>query len=147
MEKNELLKKRFEFFDHTADALFRAYGKNMSEAFSNAVLALTAIMTDVELVSPNRKKTIVVESRNEEALLYDFLEEIVYLVDAENFFVSKIENMKMSCQAFGCRLEAEIFGDDASKYKVYAIVKAITYNQMAIVKEQDFVTVQVVPDL
>jgi len=147
MDKKELLEKRFEFFDHTADALFRAYGRDLIEAFSNAAFALSAIMTDIELVSPNRKRRLVVESKNEESLLYDFLEEIIYLIDAENFFLSKIAELKISCQAFKCRLEAELLGDDASNYTVYAIVKAITYNEMLIIKEPGFVTVQVVPDL
>ena len=37
---------KFKFLEHTADAKFQAFGKNLEETFANAALALTKLMTD-----------------------------------------------------------------------------------------------------
>ena len=47
--------RKYEFLDHTADAKFRAYGKNLEQAFTNAALALTNLVTDSAKVKPNIK--------------------------------------------------------------------------------------------
>ena len=43
---------KFEFFDVTADVGYRAYGKTMNDAFSNAALALFEVMTDTSNIKP-----------------------------------------------------------------------------------------------
>jgi len=90
MDKAALLKKRYEFLPHTADAKFRAYGKTLSQAFSHAAEALFMIMTEVSKVRAEMRKEVKVVSRNQQALLYDFLEELVYLVDTEGFLLSRV---------------------------------------------------------
>ena len=42
------MKKRFRFLEHTADAYVEAYGSSLEEAFENAALASTEVMTEVE---------------------------------------------------------------------------------------------------
>ena len=147
MTNEDLIKKRFEFLEHTADAKFRAYGRNLSEAFSNSVLALMQIITDVDKVVGEKRKRIEIEAKNEKALLYDFLEELVYLMDTEGFIVSKIEKLHVNERGFKWTLVATLYGDSADNYDIRTQVKAITYNDMLIAREPDFVVIQVVPDL
>jgi len=139
--------KKYEFFEHTADAKFRAYGNSLTEAFSNAALALYSIMTDVDSIEPAIQKKITVKSATRQALLYDFLEELIYLTATEGFLLSNVASISIK-QEFGYYLlNATILGDHSPKYEIYTQVKAITYNDMEIIKEGDVVTVQVVPDL
>ena len=42
---------KHKFLPHTADVKFRAYGKSLEEAFSNAALALTEVIADPKKVS------------------------------------------------------------------------------------------------
>ena len=64
---------KYEFLDHTADAKFRAYGKSLEEAFSNAAAALTGIMFDAEKVEAKTNKSIQVEAGDLKSLLVAFL--------------------------------------------------------------------------
>lgn len=139
--------KKFEFFEHTADAKFRAYGENLCEAFSNAALALFSIMTDITKISPEIRKQVTVKSVTRQALLYDFLEELVYLVDTEAFLVCQVECIEMKKESGFYFLTVRIIGDNADKYEVHTQIKAITYNDMFITEEPGFVMVQVVPDI
>ena len=124
--------KKFTFLEHTADIKFQAFGKTLNEAFENAALALKEVISGKLKVKVRINKKIKVEGRDNEALLYRFLEQFLYLLDAENFLFSKIKKVKIS----GGKLEAEILGDLADKYKFTNDVKAITYNQMFVKQEK-----------
>lgn len=139
--------KKFTFFHHTADAKFQAYGKTLQEAFSHSALALTHIMTDTEKVSPKIKNEIKLSSLKLESLLYDFLEQLVILLDTDGFILSRVSKMKISKKKQVYSLSATILGDNADSYDVHSYVKAITYNDMFIKETQGLVTIQVVPDL
>ena len=47
--------KKFEYFDATADIGFKAYGKNMNEAFENAGLAIFNIISNTNDINPTRE--------------------------------------------------------------------------------------------
>jgi len=135
--------KNFEFLEHTADAKFRAYGKTLEQAFSNAAIAMSSIIYPPKKVKPKIKKEINISGSDYYSLLYNFLEELLFLLDSEEFILSKIENLKIKDN----NLSAVLFGDKASNYNVEGYVKAVTYNEMKIKKTKDKFIVQVVVDL
>ena len=63
--------------------------------------------------------------------MYNFLEEFLFLLDAEDFIFSSVK-VKID----GGKLKAEVFGDKASDYKFSNNVKAITYSEMNIREEK-----------
>jgi SHS2 domain-containing protein len=138
---------KYEFLPHTADVKFRAYGATMEEAFSNAALALTEVITDYNKVEPNVEKTIEIESEDEKALLYDFLEQFIVLLDSESFLLNSVKDIKIE-KGEGLKLKAVITGDTKlEKYKTETHIKAVTYQEMEIKKEKGKYMLQVVLDL
>ena len=128
--------KKYEYFEHTADAKFKAYGKNLDEAFSNSALAVFDIMVDTNLVKPKRKKKIILSCKNKESLLFDFLDELLFFLDTENFVLHKMDDLKITRKKDAYELRAIALGDKINKnYEVSGIVKAITYNEMEIMKK------------
>ena len=89
----------------------------------------------------------IMNGKDKEALLYSFLEEFLFLLDAEDFIVDKIKKIKIEIKGKKFELQAEAFGDRASEYKFTNDVKAVTYNQMFVKKEKDKYVVQVVLDV
>jgi SHS2 domain-containing protein len=139
--------KRYEFVAHTADAKFRAFGRTLEEAFSNAALATASLMWDWKKVEKGAKREIKVEGKDLKQLLCSFLEEIIYLMDSEMFLLSSVDEMKIKKKGNQYNLEALFKGDKYSdKYTIFGEVKAITYNEMRI-KEDRPVTLQVVVDV
>lgn len=134
--------KKFRFLEHTADIKFQAFGKTKEEAFKNSALAMFNSMNDGSVKS-KAKKTISVQGRDDEALLYNFLEELLFLFDTELFLLSKIKSLKIKDN----KLEAEITGDLAEKYEIKIDIKAVTYNEMFVKKEKDKWVAQVVLDI
>ncbi len=139
---------KYKFLEHTADAKFQAFGKTLDEAFMNAGLAMFSVMFETENIKPKVIKKIEVNADNKESLLYNFLEELLFLLDSETFFLHKVLNLKISKRNDNFILFAEVTGDtELDKYAIHGEVKAVTYNEMFIKEEKDKVVVQVVVDL
>jgi len=135
----------YKFLSHTADVKFQAEGKTIEQAFSQAAGALKeSICRDIK-VKEKQKKEISVKGNDLEGLLYNFLEEFLFLLDAEDFLLAKIKDIKIDKQNF--KLNATIVGDKASNYKFTNHVKAITYNEMFVKKQKNKWIVQVVVDV
>ena len=138
------MEKKFEFLEHTADIKFRAFGKTLEEVFENSALAIANIMYKGK-VKKEKKLRINVRGKDLESLLYNFLEEFLFLFDSENFLLSDVESIKINEK--NLTVEAEVSGDDAKNYKISAHIKAITYNEMFVKKDKDKYTTQVVVDV
>lgn len=134
---------RFKFLEHTADVKFQAFGKTMEEAFVNSALALKEVICGKLKIKQVKIKKIKVKGRNNGQLLLNFLEEFLFLLDSQNFLLSKIKKIKIT---YG-KLEAEVLGDRAKNYDLIGSVKAITYNQMFVKKEGKRFIIQVVLDV
>ncbi len=136
--------KKYEYLEHTADAKFKAYGKTLGEAFANAALATFAIICKPEQVKPEIEHKIELNGKKKMSLLYDFLEELLFLLDTEGFVLHEVINIQISEDL---KLEATVTGDSYKNYDVSGNVKSVTYNDMEIKEEPDQVMVQVVVDL
>ncbi|MFH1607841.1 MAG: archease [archaeon] len=132
---------KYKFLEHTADIKFQAFGKTLEESFENSALAMFNAMFNGK-VKEKIKKNVSVQGNDNESLLYNFLEELLFLFDSEGFFVSRVK-VKIKEK----ELEAEILGDKAENYKIHLDVKAITYNEMFIRKEKNKWIAQVVVDV
>ncbi len=133
---------RFKFLEHTADIKFQAFGKNLEEVFKNSALAMFNAMFSGKVKEKIRKK-ITAEGKDNESLLYNFLEELLVLFDSEGFFLSKVIKVKIKKR----KIEAEVIGDYAENYKIHVDVKAITYNDMFVTKIGNKFVAQVVLDV
>jgi len=134
---------KYKFLKHTADVKFQAVGKDINEVFENSALAMKEAICGKIKIKGTKEKIVKVEGRDFESLLYIFLEQILYLLDAENFLISEIKEIEIE----NLRLRAKIVGDRASDYKFTNPVKAVTYNEMFIKKEKGNWVSQVVLDV
>ncbi len=138
----------YKFLEHTADVKFQAFGKTLEEVFINSAKAMFNTMySESEDIKEKIKKKIKVEGKDKESLLYNFLEELLFLLDSENFFFARAEKIKIKQNKTKYELEAEVSGDNASNYKISLDVKAVTYNEMFVRQQGDKFICQVVLDV
>lgn len=138
---------KYKFLPHTADVKFQAFGKTLGKTFENSALALKEeIISGVTVnVKGKTKEKLNAKGKDFESLLYNFLEEILYMLEAGDFLFSKVKSIKIDKKKF--RLNAVVLGDKASDYKFVNAVKAITYNDMFVKKMKDKWISQVVLDV
>jgi SHS2 domain-containing protein len=123
----------FKFLEHTADMKFQASGTSIEEAFENSALAMFNAMSDKK-IKPAIKKEIKITGEDLENLLYTFLEELLFLLDSKNFFISKTKLKITEDKKKNLILKAKLLGDNAKKYETKMDVKAVTYNEMFVKK-------------
>jgi SHS2 domain-containing protein len=134
---------KYKFLSHTADIKFQAFGKTLNEVFENSGLAMINVFYEGKIKNLKSRK-IRVKGKDLESLMYNFLEELLFLIDAKGFLPGKI---KVNIYKDKKILNAELAGDDIKNYKVRPDVKAITYNEMFVKKIKDKWVSQVVLDV
>lgn len=142
--------KNFKIIEDTAtaDIAFRAYGKNLEEAFSNSALCLFNIMTNIDNIKADIEKKIAIKSEDKESLMFDFLSEFLYIFDVEKLLFSEID-VNISEIEDGYKLFAMCRGEklDLQKHQFESEVKAISYFDMKIEENKDGWLCQIVLDL
>lgn len=141
--------KRFEWVEHPSDIGFRAYGRDLAEAFENAALALFEVMVDTSKIDPREQVEVELEAEDEGALLYDWLDRLIYFHDAQGLVLSKFKVEKLEKLPTGLKLKAKAWGErfDRIKHPGRTAVKAMTYHMMEIKREKNRCMVQAVVDI
>ena len=135
---------KYKFLEHTADVKFQAFGKSLEEVFENSVLAVSEVLSHGKKIKPVKVKKVKIEGGDNENFLYNLIEEVIYLLDAEGFIVSKA---KINFDETTRSMEAEFHGDDSRNYKELDQIKSVTYNEMFVKNEKGKWSVQVVLDV
>ncbi|MGR9071662.1 MAG: archease [Gammaproteobacteria bacterium] len=95
----------WEHFEHDADIGIRGVGPTLEQAFEQIAVALTAVVTDPGLVSPETPVTLRCEARDREFLLVDWINELVYAMATRRMLFSryrvKIDDGKLEATAYG----------------------------------------------
>ena len=138
------MEKDFEIIDHTADVGIIAYGANMNQAFANAARALFSLITELDDVDEVVHRDTELTATDEESLLVEWLNELIYLFDVENilfkrFDITRLDNTRLKARSYGEKV-------DSSKHKLKIGVKAATYHMLKVDKD-DGCKVQVLFDI
>jgi tRNA nucleotidyltransferase (CCA-adding enzyme) len=118
-----------ELFQHDADVGVRGWGRTMPEAFGQAGLALTAVVTDPETVRPVRAVLVSCTNDDPELLFVDWLNELVYLMDTRRMLFARAE-----VRIDGGRLEATVWGEevDVARHRPAVEIKGATLTALYV---------------
>jgi len=138
------MEKEFEIINHTADIGIKAYGGDMSQAFANAAKAMFSLITELDDVEEVEYRDIELTAPDQESLLVEWLNELIYLFDVENIIFKRFDITQLT----DTHLKARSYGHkvDSSKHKLKMGIKAATYHMLQINKN-DGVSVQVLFDI
>lgn len=134
----------YEYLDHPADVQIHAWGDNLKDAFENAAVALTAYITDLDSIEIKTKEDLAVEADDKESLLFRFLDEILFLFNAEPNFLAKRVRILDFCETT-FRIRAECYGEhfDLNKHPQGTEIKAITYSAMRVLDNEVYFIVDI----
>jgi len=116
-----------EILDHTADVGFRATGGSLAEAFESATRAFAEIVSYDDPPEPTDKVRVEVDAEGEdaEALLFDYLDRLIYTQDAEGVVV-----VDADVEADEDALRLESVTRVAPVRRGFMDIKAPTYSEM-----------------
>jgi len=139
----------YKFLEHTADIKILVEESSLDEAFKTSAIALKQVMAENIEVSSKITRIISLEEKDIKDLLYRFMEEFIYLLDAEDFLMSEIIDLEVNKDSMNdvFVLSATISGDNASNYRFTNDVKAVTFNEMRIEESEGKCVIQLVLDV
>ena len=119
----------WEHFPHDADIGVRGFGNSINEAFENAALAMTAVITDPTTITHSEMVEIACEAPNVDLLFVDWLNELVYEMATRNMLFGKyqvsVSHNSLLGQAWGEKI-------DILKHEPIVEVKGATYTSLSV---------------
>ncbi|RKP47030.1 archease [Trinickia fusca] len=124
----------WEHFHHDADIGVRGLGATLDEAYAQAALALTAIVTDPALVRPMQSVGIACHAPDRELLLVDWLNAVTYEMAVRHVVFSRFD---VALKPQG--LTAHAFGEALDRARHHPAVepKGATYTELIVRSQSD----------
>ena len=130
-----------------ADVAFEAWGADLADLLATAGEATFAVMVDLAAVPAEMSRRVRLEAPDPEALLFAWLEELIYRKDVDSavfsrFAVTVTEGPPLTLDATctGAVIQQE-------RMPMRADVKAVTYHLFAVNRGQDGWRARVVLDI
>ena len=125
---------RWEHFQHQADVGVRGIGATKCEAFEQAALALTAVVCHLDSIVPESAVEIHCTGVNDEVLLVDWLNRVIYEMAVRRMLFSRFDVCVMTPQ-----LNARLWGEriDPARHHPVVEVKAATYHELTVQQRSD----------
>ena len=135
----------FHLLEHPSDLGIEASGPTIGEAFEQAALGLITVIAEAETIGAVEEHGLEITAQDYENLLVKWLSEILYLYDGEDFLLKEVRIRSIAPR----KLKARLFGEkyQPEKHRVRLDVKAITYHQLSIKRENGHTTIRVFFDI
>lgn len=124
----------WEHFAHGADIGVRGSGRTLGEAFSQAALALTAVVTNPGSVAPRTAVEIHCAAPEAELLFVDWLNAIIYEMATRSMLFSRFEP-----RVADGALTAQAWGEavDRARHRPVVEIKGATYTALSVGQRED----------
>jgi len=121
--------KEWENYSHPADMGIRGYGATKEIAFSNAAVALTAVITEPKKVQPKEMVEIECEESDLELLFACWINALIYEMSTRRMLFARFEvelkDNKLRARAWGEQI-------DVSRHRPVVEVKAATFSDLKV---------------
>ena len=125
----------WEHFEHRADIGVRGIGRDLAEAFAQAALAMTAIITDPAGVRPAHSVHLACSEPDPELLLVDWLNQVIFEMATRHMLFSRFD---VHIGGNG-DLQAEIRGEavDRTRHTPAVEIKGATFTELSVRRRED----------
>ena len=134
----------YEILDHTADIGIKVKGESLPAVMEKTILALSDLMIGNTQVGSNEEREFIIDEDDVEIALVSILEEILYLFEHQKFAVSCC-SVSVQNNEYRVQMKGSLF--NPSKVKDGTEIKAVTYHQLKVKKEDDTWIVKVIFDI
>jgi len=124
----------WEHFPHDADIGVRGIGATRGEAFEQAALAVTAVVTNPARVAADTAIDIRCEAPDDELLLADWLNALIYEMATRNMLFGRF-----AVSLYDHVIEAKVWGEpvDRIRHQPAVEVKGATYTALSVARRSD----------
>ena len=137
---------RYEPLEHTSEAGVIARGGTLADAFANAAEGMYDLILELDGIEEREEQELALEGDRHEALLVDWLLELLFLTETEGlvfrrFAVDELSERRLRARAWGERFDPERHRSNN------VMVKAVTHHLLEVGREGDGYRVRVLFDI
>ena len=116
-------------FEHEADVGIEGRGESLAQAFAQAAVAMTAVITEPAGVRPVARVPVRVEETDPELLLVSWLDAVVFEMATRRMLFGRFE-----VQIDGLGVEADLWGEpvDPARHEPVVEVKGVTLAELSV---------------
>ena len=136
----------YKVLDHATDAFIEVTASSLTEAFKVAGDSVVDTILDNSKIEEKKERNIVVKGKDLNYLLYNWLEDLIYLIITEGFAIKKLNITVEKNEEYA--ISAQIFGEDIDikQHGFKVEIKSPTFHEMDI-KQEKLVTMRFLLDL
>ena len=135
----------YEIFEHTADLGLRVQGASFAELLVEAGKGLfSMVVDDPSTVEPRVTRELTVAGNDRAYLLFDWLNELLYLCDTERLAFSQFE-VRLGEEGLSALARGEPL--DPSRHHLTHEIKAITYHGLTVEEREGEWLAEVIVDI
>lgn len=129
-----MTKGRWELIPHGADIGVRGIGSSKEEAFEQAAVALTAVITDPDSVAAKALVEVTCEAPDDELLLVEWLNALVYEMATRAMLFARFE-----VHIDGGKLAGKAWGEpiDIGRHELGVEVKGATCTELKVAQDAE----------
>jgi len=141
--------KKFEEIEHTSDIALQVWGKNLEELFSNTAMGMYSLIHKDLNLSGLDEWEFNVSDQNAENLLVIFLNELNYFISIKKLIICLPIEINIKCKSgiysLSCRSKSQEIPKDI--FEEILEIKAVTYHNLEINKEDGLLAVNIIFDI
>lgn len=124
----------WEHFEHGADIGIRGVGATLEQAFAQAALAMTAVITEPDNVASVRSVLIECQAPDAELLFVGWINELIYQMAVQNLLFGQYQ-----VTILDKRLTATAVGEsvDQQKHQPAVEIKGATFTELKVAQRED----------
>ena len=129
----------YRWVDHTSELELELEGRTEADVFAAGLAAVAGLLAE-EPHGETERRDVIVTAPDRARLLADWLGELVYLVETDEFLPDRVAALELE----GERLRATVEGRRASPRN---LVKGVTYHRLELAREDSVWRARVVLDV
>lgn len=122
--------RKYRLIDHTADVGLEVWGRTLPELYVHAAEGMCTLLYNLTAVQPREEQTVRAQGHDREEVLVDWLSELLYMAETEEFLPRHFEIVELEEQ----RLQGQVRGEpfDPERHYWGEGIKAVTYHALEI---------------
>ena len=127
-------KAAWQHFQHVADIGIKGYGNSVEVAFSQAAIAMTAVITDPQLIDKKICLDVECESPDLDYLFFDWLNVLIYEMATRHMLFNQFD-----IQIHDGHLKANICGEQVNreKHQPAVEIKGATLTELQVKQDKE----------
>ncbi len=127
-----MMKKKYEFINHTADVGIKVWGESLESLFENTAYSMFDILTELDKVKAKKSLRVEIEGKRIDELLVDWLRNLLYKFNGEGYLLREFNIEEVSKKGLKAKVRGEKL--NLSRHTLKTEIKAATYHGLQVKK-------------